>query len=61
MRPDLPKQRATRKSGAKDQQKDMEAPRQLKAASRQGHEPRPSGQDVVRRQSGRHDDNPTRH
>jgi hypothetical protein len=61
MRPDIPKSRATQKSGAKDQQKDLEAPQQLRADSKQGHRREESGQDRVRRRSGEDDTNPTRH
>ena len=61
MRPDLPKERATQKSGAKDERKDLEAPQQLRAASKQGHHRKESGQDHVRRRSGEDDTNPTRH
>lgn len=61
MRPDLPKQRATQKSGAKDRAKDLQAPQQLQAPSKQGHRREETGQDVVRRRSGEDDDRPTRH
>lgn len=56
MRPDEQKLRATQKSGMKDEAKDLESNRQLKAASKQGHEPKKSGQGHVRRQDGSRDE-----
>jgi len=56
MRPDEQKLRATQKSGMKDEAKDLENNRQLKAASKQGHESQKSGQGHVRRQDGSRDE-----
>lgn len=56
MRPDQQKLRATQKSGIKDEAKDLQNNRQLKAASKQGHEPEKSGQGHVRRQDGSRDE-----
>lgn len=52
MRPDQQKLRATQKSGMKDEAKDLSNNRQLKAASKQGHETKHSGQGHVRRKDG---------
>lgn len=52
MRPDQQKLRATQKSGTKDEARGLEDNRQLKAASKQGHESDRSGQGHVRRQEG---------
>lgn len=61
MRPDKQKLQATQKEGAKDEARDLEHRGQLKAPSKQGHKQQEAGQDVVRRQSGEDDDNPSRH
>jgi hypothetical protein len=55
MRADQQKLRATQKSGIKDEAKDLENDRQLKAKSKQGHEREKSGQGVVRRNDGSRD------
>ena len=52
MRADQQKLRATQKSGMKDEAKDLENDRQLKAKSKQGHEREKSGQGLVRRKDG---------
>lgn len=56
MRPDQQKLRATQKSGIKDEAKDLQGNRQLKAASKQGHQSEKSGQGHVRRQDGSRDE-----
>jgi hypothetical protein len=56
MRPDQQKLRATQKSGIKDEAKDLENNRQLKAASKRGHETEKSGQGHVRRQDESRDE-----
>lgn len=56
MRPDQQKLRATQESGMKDEAKDLENNRQLKAASKQGHQSEKSGQGHVRRKDGSRDE-----
>lgn len=56
MRPDQQKLRATQKSGRKDEAKDLENDRQLKAPSKQGHGSARNEAGDVRRQDGRSDE-----
>lgn len=56
MRPDQQKLRATQESGMKDEARDLGNNRQLKAASKQGHQSEKSGQGHVRRKDGSRDE-----
>jgi hypothetical protein len=55
MRPDQQKLNAQHKEGMKNDAKDIESQRQLKAASKQGHHEQSSGQGLVRRRDGDRD------
>lgn len=55
MRPDHQKLNAQHKEGLKNDAKDIESRRQPQAASKQGYHEQGSGQGLVRRHDGDHD------